>query len=59
MSSTSSIIILERINKMFKITASLEGKIEEFQMPLQSQVDSATLLLEGEGYTILMVSERA
>jgi hypothetical protein len=43
---------------MFKITASLEGKIEEFQMPLQSQVDSATLLLEGGGYTILMVSER-
>jgi hypothetical protein len=43
---------------MFKITASLNGKNEEFQMPLQEQVDSATLILESAGYTILMVSER-
>jgi len=43
---------------MFKVTASLNGKIEEFQMPLQEQVDSATLILESEGYTVLMVSER-
>jgi hypothetical protein len=43
---------------MFKITSSLEGKIEEFQMPSQAQVDSAIQILEGEGYTILMVSEK-
>lgn len=43
---------------MFKITANLNGKNEEFQMPLQEQVDSAIQILENEGYTILMVSER-
>jgi hypothetical protein len=43
---------------MFTITANLNGKNEEFLMPLQEQVDSATLILEREGYTILMVSER-
>ena len=43
---------------MFKITSSLNGKIEEFLMVTQEQVDSATNILENEGYTILMVSER-
>lgn len=42
---------------MFKITSSLNGINEVFQMPLQAQVDSAIQILEREGYTILMVSE--
>jgi hypothetical protein len=43
---------------MFKITASLNNKVEEFLMVTQEQVDSATQILEHEGYTVLMVSER-
>ena len=43
---------------MFKITSSFNGKIEEFLMVTQEQVDSATEILTNEGYTILMVSER-
>jgi hypothetical protein len=43
---------------MFKITTSLNNKVEDFFMVTQEQVDSATLILEREGYTILMVSER-
>ena len=43
---------------MFTITASLNGKIEDFLMATQEQVDQATILLEHENWTILMVSER-
>ena len=43
---------------MFKITSSLNGKIEEFLMVTQEQVDSATEILGANGYTILAVSER-
>lgn len=43
---------------MFKITANLNGKNEEFLMVTDEQVQSATQILENEGYTILMVSER-
>jgi hypothetical protein len=43
---------------MFKITTSLNNKVEDFFMVTQEQVDSATTILENEGYTILMVSER-
>ena len=43
---------------MFKITANLNGINEEFLLATQEQVDTAIQLLEGEGHTILMVSER-
>lgn len=43
---------------MFKITSSLNGKIEEFQMFTQEQVDSAIDILTNEGYTVLMVSSK-
>ena len=43
---------------MFKITASLNNKIEEFLMVTEEQVDSATEILENEGYTVLMVSSK-
>ena len=43
---------------MFKITASLNNKIEEFLMVTEEQVDSATQILENEGYTVLMVSSK-
>lgn len=43
---------------MFKITASLNNKVEEFLMPTQAQVDSATEILGANGYVIITVSER-
>ena len=43
---------------MFKITASLNNKVEEFLMVTDEQVQSATQILENEGYVVLMVSER-
>jgi hypothetical protein len=43
---------------MFKITSSLNGKIEEFQMFTQEQVDSAIDILDQNGYVIIAVSER-
>ena len=43
---------------MFKITASLNNKVEEFLMVTDEQVQSATQILENEGYTVLMVSSK-
>jgi hypothetical protein len=43
---------------MFKITASLNNKVEEFLMVTQEQVDSATEILGANGYVVLAVSER-
>ena len=43
---------------MFKITASLNNKVEEFLMVTEEQVQSATQILENEGYTVLMVSSK-
>ena len=43
---------------MFKITASLNNKVEEFLMVTQEQVDSAIDILDSEGYVIVAVSER-
>jgi hypothetical protein len=43
---------------MFKITASLNNKIEDFFMVTQEQVDSAIDILDQNGYVIIMVSER-
>lgn len=43
---------------MFKITASLNNKIEEFKMVTEEQVDSAIEILDGAGYVIITVSER-
>lgn len=43
---------------MFKITSSLNGKIEEFLMVTQEQVDSAIDILDANGYVVIAVSER-
>jgi len=43
---------------MFKITASLNNKVEEFLMVTQEQVDSAIDILDQNGYVIITVSER-
>jgi glycerate kinase len=43
---------------MFKITTSLNNKVEEFYMVTQEQVDSAIDILDANGYVIVAVSER-
>ena len=43
---------------MFKITASLNNKVDEFLMVTQEQVDSAIDILDQNVYVIITVSER-
>jgi hypothetical protein len=43
---------------MFKITASLNGKFEEFLMPNKIASDNAVDVLEANGYVVILVSER-
>ena len=43
---------------MFKVTASLNNKVEEFYMVTQEQVDSAIDILDANGYVVIAVSSK-